>query len=124
MERQVTELDFRMPEFRDAKVEDYEWRDDGKLVRKDRWETGIRRIAGRIGFAGGNWEIDEVVEGATKDAQRLEWMIFNSATVCHANDDEFCWVDWYDRADEEKKRTALFDNARDAIDAAMTGAAV
>ena len=41
MTRMVTEEDFRMPEFRGAKVEDYEFRKDGKIVRKDRWERGI-----------------------------------------------------------------------------------
>lgn len=46
--RQVTERDFRMPEFRNADPNDYEFRDDGVLVRKDRWEMGVVRIAGRI----------------------------------------------------------------------------
>ena len=36
MTRTVTEEDFRMPEFRGAKVEDYKFRKDGKIVRKDR----------------------------------------------------------------------------------------
>lgn len=43
MRRQVAELDFRLPEFRDAKVEDYEFREDGKLVRKDRWESAVHK---------------------------------------------------------------------------------
>ncbi|GER16737.1 hypothetical protein [Variovorax boronicumulans] len=47
--RTVTEEDFRMPEYQRAKVEDYEFRADGKLVRKDRWETGIRRIEAIVG---------------------------------------------------------------------------
>ncbi|MNJ24237.1 hypothetical protein D3C77_186460 [compost metagenome] len=41
MNREVAELDFRRPEFRNARVEDYEFRDDGTIVRKDRWVTGI-----------------------------------------------------------------------------------
>lgn len=41
----VTSLDFRMPGYRDAKPEDYEWADNGELARKDRWETTIRSIA-------------------------------------------------------------------------------
>lgn len=45
MNRAVTEADFRMPEFRDAKPEDYERRDDGRIVRKDRWETTVREVA-------------------------------------------------------------------------------
>jgi hypothetical protein len=54
-----------MPEFRDAKVEDYEWRSDGKLVRKDRWETGLRNIASALGFDGREgFEIEDVVATA------------------------------------------------------------
>lgn len=78
-DRIVTEMDFRLPELRDAKPEDYEWRDDGKLVRKDRWETGVRRIAGLLGLSGAAWEIDEIVaivgdliDGA--DTKRLDWL--------------------------------------------------
>lgn len=48
--RAVTEADFRQPQFRDAKPEDYEFRADGALVRKDRWETGIRDIASAMGY--------------------------------------------------------------------------
>lgn len=40
----VTESDFRLPEFRDAKPEDYEFDGTGQVVRKDRWETAVRRI--------------------------------------------------------------------------------
>ena len=46
----VTELDFRMPEFKDADPNDYEFRDDGKIARKDRWEVGIRNIASILKF--------------------------------------------------------------------------
>ena len=60
MKRNVTEADFRIPEFRDAKVEDYEFRDDDKLVRKDRWEQGIRRIATCFGITR-DFEIDDLV---------------------------------------------------------------
>jgi len=49
MGRPVTEQDFRMPQFRDAKPEDYERRDDGFIVRKDRWETTVRAIASEFG---------------------------------------------------------------------------
>lgn len=59
-DRPVTERDFRMPEFRDADPSDYEFRGDGKIVRKDRWETGIRRIASIVGIHN-NLEIDDVV---------------------------------------------------------------
>jgi len=61
MNRQVTEQDFRRPEFRNEKVEDYEFRDDGALVRKDRWTTGMQIISSLMGNRGG-FEIADVVE--------------------------------------------------------------
>lgn len=61
MTRKVTEQDLRMPEFRDAKLEDLEFRDDGKLVRKDRWETGVYQIAAKVGMSSRKgFEISEV----------------------------------------------------------------
>lgn len=65
MTRKVTERDFRKEEFMDANPDDYEFRDDGKIVRKDRWETGIRRIVTRIGLIRG-WEISDVVDKVTE----------------------------------------------------------
>jgi len=59
MSRAVTEQDFRLPQYRDAKVEDYEFRGDGKLVRKDRFQTGMRDIAWL--FFSSDYEIPEVV---------------------------------------------------------------
>lgn len=65
--RTVTEQDFRMPEFRDAKVEDYEIRGDGKVVRKDRWEMGMRSIAHIIDLPmHGDVEIADVIEKVEK----------------------------------------------------------
>lgn len=60
MSRAVTERDFRIPEFRDANVEDYEFRSDGKLVRKDRFQTGMRDIAWL--FFSSDYEIPDVVD--------------------------------------------------------------
>lgn len=60
--RDVTERDIRMPEFRDAKLEDLEFRDDGKIVRKDRWETGILDIRRALGDRRREFEIDDVVQ--------------------------------------------------------------
>ena len=57
----VTELDFRMPEFRDAKVEDYERRGDGKIVRKDRWMRAVESIRFLVGVDGREYEVPEVV---------------------------------------------------------------
>lgn len=59
--REVTERDLRRPEFRDADPADLEWRDDGVLVRRDRWEQGIRQIAGHFGMSRDEFEIADVV---------------------------------------------------------------
>lgn len=61
MSRPVTERDFRRPEFLDAKVEDYEFREDGAVVRKDRWEQGIHLIRSVVGPGGREFEIRDVV---------------------------------------------------------------
>lgn len=76
MTRVVTEKDFRMPEFRDEKVEDYEFRDDGKIVRKDRWEMGIHSIRNRLAEAGvesvkgREFEIKDVIEAVSMLIQK------------------------------------------------------
>lgn len=49
-QRAVIEKDFRQPEFWDANPEDYEFRADGKIVRKDRWEMAIRRMTSQLGL--------------------------------------------------------------------------
>ena len=61
MDRQVTERDFRLPEFYDADPKDYEFRGDGKVVRKDRWETAIRKIRSRLGDNRSEFEIEDVI---------------------------------------------------------------
>lgn len=60
--RTVTERDFRLPEFADADPKDYEFRADGKLVRKDRWEKGIVRICSIVGLNVRNFEIEDVIQ--------------------------------------------------------------
>lgn len=62
MTRSVTERDFRQPEFRDADPKDYEFRSDGKIVRKDRWESGIHRIRSILGDERREFEIDDIVQ--------------------------------------------------------------
>ncbi len=42
--RPVTERDLRMPEFRDVSPEELEFRADGCIVRRDRWQRGIQRM--------------------------------------------------------------------------------
>jgi hypothetical protein len=61
MTRQVTEKDLRRPEFSEGGPEDYEFRKDGKLVRKDRWEQGLRSVA-MIVLGRGAFEVDDVVD--------------------------------------------------------------
>ncbi|WP_292802879.1 hypothetical protein [Methylotenera sp.] len=67
MAKIVTERDFRLPEFRDADPNDYEFRDDGKVVRKDRWKTGVHNIASAVGAnSRDGFEIDDIVERVRK----------------------------------------------------------
>lgn len=78
-QREVTEQDFRMPEFRDARVEDYEFRDDGKLVRKDRWERAVQSIRHLVGNNKREFEIDEVIEAVRVLARDVEgWVSIKS----------------------------------------------
>ena len=58
----VTERDLRDPRFKEGEPEDYEFREDGSIARKDRWEIGIRKIAGMIGYSRKTWEIEDIIE--------------------------------------------------------------
>lgn len=66
--KRVIESDFRKPEFRHADPEDYEFRKDGAIVRKDRWERGIRKIAARITDDAREFEISNLVDV-------VEWLL-------------------------------------------------
>ena len=71
MPRQATERDFRKPEFLDADPSDYEIRDhDLKVVRKDRWEVCVRRIAILMQLTPGEWEVDDVVKAVAHLAKK------------------------------------------------------
>lgn len=62
--RPVNERDLRMPEFRHLNtddLDDYEFRDDGKIVRKDRWEMAVRSIRSALGDPRLEFEIEDVV---------------------------------------------------------------
>ena len=72
MSRVVTERDFRDPRFRDADPADYEFRDDGQIVRKDRWEMGIRRIRGHLGDPRREFEIDDIVSAVEALVSTIE----------------------------------------------------
>lgn len=61
MTRAVTEQDFRMPEFRGKDPNDYEFRADGKVVRKDRWENAMHSIRISLGDRRREFEIEDVV---------------------------------------------------------------
>lgn len=58
--REVIENDFRKDEFKGKNPKDYEFRDDGAIVRKDRWEMGIRRIASIFKYS--DFEIEDMIE--------------------------------------------------------------
>lgn len=59
--REVTLEDFIMPEYRGKNPEDYERREDGKIVRKDRWETAVHQIREIVNVSSKNWEVGDVV---------------------------------------------------------------
>jgi hypothetical protein len=61
MPREVTERDLRMPEFRHIDdLSKLEIRDDGKVVRKDRWEVTVRNIVSLLGWGRRDFECFEV----------------------------------------------------------------
>jgi hypothetical protein len=62
MSREVIERDLRAPEFREGDPDDYERRDDGKIVRKDRWEVGLRNVATIVVGARAVYEIPDIVD--------------------------------------------------------------
>lgn len=59
----VTEYDLRAEEFKrpDIKPEDYEFREDGKIVRKDRWLTAVCNLAAMMGNSR-SFEIPELMD--------------------------------------------------------------
>jgi hypothetical protein len=57
----------------------WETRNDGQRVRKDRWETGIRRIVGILYGNRTEFEVDEVVEYV-----RVLWRAAKVAADIHA----------------------------------------
>lgn len=64
---EVTEQDIRLPQFRDAKIEDLEFDGSGEVVRKDRFESSMRIISSRLNGINGlsprtGWTCEQVVE--------------------------------------------------------------
>jgi hypothetical protein len=81
MPMQVTELDFRMPQFKQAKVEDYEFAgDEVTVVRKDRWERAVGSIRSLVGITGRAYELDDIVEAVRVLAQDVDsWTLVEDA---------------------------------------------
>lgn len=80
--KEVTEHDLRMPEFRDAKLEDLEFReDDGKIVRKDRFKVSMYSIAYEVGQGGrSGFECPDIV-AIVKDLVQQSKMFNKSGWV-------------------------------------------
>jgi len=74
MTREVTERDLRAPEFRQGSPEDYEIRDDGKIVRKDRFVCGMHDLAAIVLGSSRDYEIKDVIDAVhrLKGIQVLE----------------------------------------------------
>ena len=77
----------------------------------------LKGISGSVGDYADALRAALARDETERDAERLDWMQFHSAQVIWGNDDEFCRVTWSDR-DGEVYRTDLFNDWRDAIDAA------
>lgn len=61
MSRDVTERDLRHPDYAEGEPADYEFRADGRIVRKDRWETAIHSIRYELGDRRREFEVSEIV---------------------------------------------------------------
>lgn len=60
--REVTERDMRDPKYGLGEPSEFEFREDGAIVRKDRWERGLRSIAYMVGALNRReFEIGDVV---------------------------------------------------------------
>ena len=87
-----------MPEFRDAVPEDYEFRADDKLVRKDRWESAVNSIRYLVGINSREFEISEVVDAVREMvADRDNWVDFILQNLDdHPNNGEKCDIKFKD----------------------------
>lgn len=109
-DRVVTEFDLRAPEFKhpDTKPEDYEFRADGKVVRKDRWETGLRNVASALGWARKEYEIPEIVEHVRMLAEpRFQWVCARGCVECEVKRIEFAYETVEDMAGNELSRKTV-----------------
>ena len=74
---QVTERDIRLPQFRDAKLEELEFDASGDVVRKDRFEKSMRRISSMMHGVNGlsarsGWTCEQVVNAVDETKSVLE----------------------------------------------------
>lgn len=73
--RAVTEDDFRQPQYRGEKPEDYEFNANNIPVRKDRWYTAIQEIRCMVGVNGRAYEISDVIDAIKElTAREAHWM--------------------------------------------------
>ncbi len=75
----VTEADIRLPQFRDAKLEDLEFDGEGEVVRKDRFEKSMRKLYGKLCGINGlslheSWTCEQVV-GAVDQLLRFKQLV-------------------------------------------------
>lgn len=110
--KEVTENDFRIEEFKDKKTEDYEFRDDGKIVKKSRWKDGIISIACILGCSR-SFEIDDIVNNIQKMYNIQEKLDTEDCVeIITEKVDENSYVTYYltDSEDAFNKLTSNFDS--------------
>lgn len=126
--REVTEQDLRMPEFHGADINDLEFREDGKIVRKDRFQKSMRSIAYEVGLGRGrdSYECPDVVVKVKELVMQHEkhtkagWVIQNAHGLYLIGDDGLEFVDnlsdaaFFDSKDEAEN--CITDNFKSIKD--------
>ena len=81
IKREVTELDLRRPEFQDSKLtpDMFEFDATGDVVRKDRFQTSMRKLYGKLSGLNGlssrdSWSCEQVV-GAVEQLLRFKKLV-------------------------------------------------
>ena len=70
--REVTERDLRHPKFSEGEPSDYEFRSDGAIVRKDRWEMTVHAIKSAVGDHRREFEVADVVAAVKALVAQIE----------------------------------------------------
>ncbi len=86
MSKEVTEADFRKPEFVGADPKDYEFDGTGCVVRKDRWERAIRALVEPAGLSLREFEIADLVSIAHGSLDCLTKVMVNVGTIPETSD--------------------------------------